>query len=185
MKRIVSRFATVIAVAGMLVGAAVGSAQAAGSASDGYAAQAARIGLSKAQAASLQREVDTYLTKNGGTQVGINKIQLDDGVLLVPLPGEQHARDLAIPADAQINGCPYYDFCVYSGTYYSGNVHYWSSCTNHQMTWSGPGSWINNQSTGTRARMKNSAYTVIYTTPGAYSSDPTGDWTPVYWVQPC
>jgi hypothetical protein len=33
--------------------------------------------------------------------------------------------------------------------------------------------------------MYNSNGTLIYTTPGAYSSDMSGDWTPVYSLRNC
>ncbi|MCC3770727.1 hypothetical protein [Streptomyces sp. UNOC14_S4] len=47
------------------------------------------------------------------------------------------------------------------------------------------GSWYNNQSNGTSAYMFNKKRELIYTTPGAPSSDAHGNWGPVWYVQAC
>jgi hypothetical protein len=79
-----------VAGVGLLLAAVV-----VGTAGPGYAApakpnfviQAGDAGLTNAQAASLQTRVNTYLARTGGTQVAINKIDLDGkGTLLLALP---------------------------------------------------------------------------------------------------
>lgn len=77
-------------------GAAGASPAADRNGSPGFAAQASSLGLTSAQADGLQRTADGYLAKTDGTQVAINKIVTRaGGELLIPLPGEKYARDLA------------------------------------------------------------------------------------------
>jgi hypothetical protein len=63
--------------------------------------------LTSAQAQSLEDRVDSYLAKVAGTQVGINKVCMNSGYVLVTLPGEQTARDLDAPIGLQ-EACPYF-----------------------------------------------------------------------------
>jgi Peptidase inhibitor family I36 len=81
--------------------------------------------------------------------------------------------------------CDYGYFCAYSGTNFTGSVIKMYECKSYTIPWSGNGSWINNQSTGTKAKMYGAGGNLIYTTPGAYSSDSSGDWTSVYNVRNC
>ncbi|ORT55627.1 hypothetical protein BKD26_31480 [Streptomyces sp. CB03238] len=157
----------------------------------GFDAQAHKAGLSSAQAEVLQARVDAELDRFGGTQTAANEIRLPDGSeLLLPLPGEAHARDLDAPAQVRDqrapSSCGSYTFCAYSGTNFTGTVKRQRLCSEPiSIVWNGPGSWSNNQSSGTRARMYNGSGRLIYTTPGAYSEDRNGDWTPVAKVDAC
>src|SRR4051812_737526 len=85
------------------------AAQTAGHA--GFAAQVEQAGLTTAQARGLQVKVDHYLATQGGTQVAANKIAVKGGEIIVAVPGERYARDLARPASVHPRGaCPYKDF---------------------------------------------------------------------------
>lgn len=154
-----------------------------------YAAQARRAGLTTPQAAALQKKVDGYLTHLGGKQVAPNVIDLGGkGSVFVALPGEAHPRDLANGAlyDPCAGGGadPYY-FCAYSGIDWTGTSIAMYTCKSYTIPYAGNGSWDNNQSTGTKARMYNPSGTLIYTTLGARSYDDVGNWTPVHTVRNC
>jgi hypothetical protein len=74
------------------------------------------VGLSCAQEQTVQKRVDEYLSEVGGTQVALNKIDLDGtGMMLVALPGEATARDLSRPRAAHV--CYGGDFCGWSKAY--------------------------------------------------------------------
>ncbi|BAU81211.1 hypothetical protein SLA_0256 [Streptomyces laurentii] len=195
----VPRRAAVLVASVVLAGtaAAVGQASADTSAAPragDFAAQARAAGLSAAQARVLQDSVDAQLALEGGTQTAANEITLPGGVdLLVPLPGESKARDLDAPATRNTGtlappaDCGSYTFCAYSGEGFTGVVKRQMRCSDTPLSigWSGNGSWSNNQSSGTRARMYGSGGNLIYTTPGAYSEDRSGSWTPVFKVDAC
>jgi hypothetical protein len=150
-----------------------------------YTAQTRYAGLTSTQAATLQDRVDRYLATDGGVQTAANEIRRPDGSdLLLALPGQASAQDLLNPAAAP-GSCPHYYFCAYSSTSFHGDIIKMYSCIPYSMPFSGTGSWSNNQSSGTKARMANRSATTIYVTPGAYSQDTSGDWTPVWYVQPC
>jgi hypothetical protein len=158
-----------------------------------FGTQASSLGLTSTQAATLQAEVNGYISKLGGTQVAINKINLNNrGYVLLALPGKQ----TLVP-----HVCGYGYFCAYSGANFTGdsvNMYY---CHRYLIpftsSWrTGSGSWANNQYkntptrariTPTRARMYNRATPrrLIYTTPKPYSQDKHANWTPVAIVQPC
>jgi len=186
-KRIALRRLIVVLMAALFaIPTVIGTANAApGSTGDrqDFTAPATGAGLTSTEAAALQKRVDAYLTKSGGTQVAANEIRLSDGgSLLLALPGEKYARQLSDPVGTQAS-CPYYYLCYYSGTYYTGDVRSAYSCSiNYYVPYVGYGSWINNQTPGTRAQFKNQYYQTIYTTPGAYSASPSYYWTPVYWT---
>jgi hypothetical protein len=103
--------------ASLTVAAGAGAAHAVPSHPD-FAAQARGAHLSGAQAADLQRRVDSYLSRSGGTQVSINEIDLGAaGSILLTLPGMDRAREVnaagrVAPAAA---ACNYYYFCAFSG----------------------------------------------------------------------
>ncbi|MFI8103047.1 hypothetical protein [Streptomyces sp. NPDC086023] len=152
-----------------------------------YADQAARAGLTAAQTKSLQKQVDGYLAKTGGRQSAANEITLPSGgTLTVALPGERKARSLA-SAGAAFVDCPYYYFCAYQYENYGGTQIREDSCGTHtSIPWAGYGSYINNQTSGTQARLENSSKQVLYYSRGAYAAVPTGVyWTPVYYFNPC
>lgn len=155
-----------------------------------FEAQGRAAGLSAAQINLLQAETTRYLRVLGGRQVALNKIDVDGkATAWIALPGEQHPRELSGDAGALDVNCDgsadHYHFCAYSGTYFTGSQIDMYACGTYSIPWSGNGSWDNDQSTGTQARMYGSAGTVIYTTPPAHSWDYSGDWTPVYKVRNC
>ncbi len=185
-----------VAAGAALLGAAVITAPAVASGTQNgtasFRAEAVRDGLSSQQISGLQKQVDSFVAKSGGTQIAANKVALKGGSVTFTVPGEKYARDLNSglngndPATAAAS-CAYYNFCGYKGANFSGAQWNVASCSLHEVPdgWNSGGSWINNQSTGTRARMYNKSKSLIYTTPGAYSSDAYGDWGPVWYVRPC
>ncbi|MFC4609919.1 hypothetical protein ACFO9E_19200 [Streptomyces maoxianensis] len=177
--------ALIAATAIGLTGPATAATSAAGNGQGRFAAQAKQAGLTGAEAKQLQTSVDGYLATQGGTQVAANKIALPGkGEIVVALPGERQARDLTGAKTAR--ACPYENFCMYTGTNYSGTqFNLWRCQTYDLSNWNYPGSWINNQTPGTRARFLDRNYNTIYTTPGAYSYSSYYNWAPVWHVIPC
>jgi hypothetical protein len=180
---------TAVAAAAVLFGTAT-PASAAPATGTPFARQAAAAHLSPAQTRAVQAKVDGYLAKVGGRQVALNEIAFDGGRLRVTLPGEAQPRDFATGTGQRTaNPCSSVSyngwFCAYSGTYYTGDQLNWYSCTSYIMPWSTTGSWKNNQSSGTRARFYSSTGALYYTTPGAYSSNVSYGWRPIYTVRPC
>ncbi|MFD5570931.1 MULTISPECIES: hypothetical protein [Streptomyces] len=157
-----------------------------------FAEQARAAHLTAAQTSALKSEVNRYLMKTGGKQVALNKIEVDGATLLVAIPGEDRPRDFAAgkgtraAADPCLTGAVYSGyFCVYSQEVYQGSYYYWYSCAKRSMPWAGYGSWINDQTPGTRATFYNSSGGVAYTTPAPYSSDDSYYWTPIWHVRNC
>lgn len=168
-------------------GAATG--QAGPASHPGFRAQAKDLGLNGSQARTLQDRVDGYLATTGGTQVAVNKIALKTGgQLLLALPGEERAREVS-PAGADrlaAIACPYTYVCAYSGTDFTGDVFMLYTCDRlTPISWTGTGSWINNQNSTLHARFYNSAGNVGWTSPGGYSEDRAAPWGWVYWLSPC
>jgi len=156
-----------------------------------FEAQARTAGLSAGQAASLQQKVDTYLATVGGTQVAPNRIQLVGATVYVAAPGEEHPRDLTGATEAMIDPCagrsaePKH-MCAYRSTGFTGDEVDMYACGRYYFsTWSGPGSWDNNQSTGTVARMYGPSGAWVYSTKPAHSWDSNGNWTPVHSIVNC
>ncbi|MFI2733565.1 peptidase inhibitor family I36 protein [Streptomyces sp. NPDC018711] len=162
------------------------SAAGAATGGDAFAAQARSAGLTGAQAKSLQKQVDAYLAKSGGTQVGANKIALPGGELLLPLPGEERARDLDAPAGVAAASCPYTYVCAYYGQNYTGSELRLFTCNYPvYINWYTTGSWINNQRAELRAKFYDKSGVLRWTSPGGYSSDPAADWRWVGYLSPC
>ena len=161
----------------------------ANSARPDFAAQARGYGLSDAQAASLQRRVDTYLARTGGTQVAINKIDLDGkGVLLLTLPGQKHAHEIGAPnrPDATFADCEVRNFCAYSAPDLTGDLIMYYYCTYKlSMPFAGYGSYFNIQIAGASAHFYDSNRAYMYDSLAAFSSSSPFYWSPVYWVKPC
>ncbi|MEU8353115.1 hypothetical protein [Streptomyces sp. NPDC048845] len=166
---------------------------AAGTPAADFGAQVRAAGLTPAEARTLQARVADELAREGGVRTAANEITRANGTeLLLVLPGETYARDLDAPATQNVgaaaapSSCAYYTFCAYRGTNFTGDVLRQKRCADIiYINWFGNGSWSNNQSSGARARMYGSANNVIYTTPGAYSEDRVGDWSPVFHVDAC
>ncbi|MFG3223893.1 hypothetical protein ACGF07_03780 [Kitasatospora sp. NPDC048194] len=184
-----------IALAGLsvLCGATTAAAAPAKPASaQRFEAQARAAGLTAGQASSLQEKVDSYLATVGGTQVAPNRIQLAGATVYVAVPGEDHPRDLTGTAGAVSydpcagGGADYKHMCAYRGTWYTGDEVDMYNCARYYFsTWSGPGSWDNNQTTGTVARMYGASGAWVFSTKPAHSSDPNGNWTPVHSIVNC
>ncbi|MFE7531798.1 peptidase inhibitor family I36 protein [Kitasatospora sp. NPDC057542] len=150
-----------------------------------FSAQARSLGLNSAQAKSLQTRADDYLAKTpGARQVAVNKIALNGGELLLPLPGEERARDL--DANSLSSGCPYTYVCAYSGTNFTGEELRLFTCNYPvRIYWSGTGSWINNQRSTLYAKFYDVNGNLGWTSPGGYSEDRAAPWGWVYWLSPC
>ncbi|MGH4029629.1 peptidase inhibitor family I36 protein [Actinomycetota bacterium Odt1-20B] len=189
------RVAVATAGALLMLGAGVASAQAgpAAPAASTFARQAESAHLTSAQTRAVQAKVDGYLKKTGGTQVALNKIDLNGkGEILVALPGEPRPRSLA-PAGtkgAAVDHCldgPVYSgyFCAYEKDFYQGDETQMYYCQSYPMNYRRGGSWINDQTPGRRARMYGRNGNLLYTTPPPYSYDRQGDWYHVFTVRPC
>ncbi|MFK4070815.1 hypothetical protein [Streptomyces sp. NPDC029674] len=189
------------AVGGLLMlVAGVGTAEAGSgpSTASRFAQQAESARLTSAQTTALQADVDRYLKKMGGTQVALNKIDLNGkGEVLVALPGEAHPRDFASGNGMRAAADPCLDvpgvsgnFCAYQKNEFQGTIIKMRQCNTkyYVSTWGAGGSWVNDQTRNVesrRARMYNPSGTLVYKTPRAYSSDAYGDWRPVRYVIPC
>ncbi|UQA96665.1 hypothetical protein [Streptomyces halobius] len=159
----------------------------------GFTAQARAAGLSASQADALQEKVKRYLDTMGGKQVAPDRIQLDGGMVYLTVPGEKNPRDLAAEAGAAPyynpcagGGADYKHMCAYRSTNFSGDTVDMYTCKRYYFsTWGGRGSWDNNQTTGTVARMYNPSGSLIYRTPPAHSWDANGSWDPVRSIVNC
>ncbi|WP_051756009.1 peptidase inhibitor family I36 protein [Kitasatospora purpeofusca] len=160
-----------------------------GAARAGFSAQARSLGLDSSQAKNLQNRVDGYLAKTpGASQVAANRITLSGGgELLLTLPGEERARDLAAAGNPGLSaGCPYTYVCAYSGEDFTGDELRLFTCNYPvNITWAGTGSWINNQRSTLYARFYDRNHNVGWTSPGGYSEDRHAPWGWVYWLSPC
>lgn len=194
----ITRFTTAAAIALALASAVATAGQAvagtaAGSAAE-FGAQSRAAGLTSAQSRALQADVDARLAREGGVQTAANEITLANGTeILLVLPGETYARDLDAPARrnagtlAAPSSCGSYTFCAYRGANFTGEVKRQKLCseTIDVSSWTGTGSWSNNQSSGTRARMYGGSGELRYTTPGAYSEDRSGSWNTIFKIDAC
>lgn len=151
-----------------------------------FMSQSKSLGLTPAQAKALQAEAEVNVARTGGTQVAPNKIDLGGATMTLAVPGEKYARDLTQPRSTRAAAsCAHGHMCAYRGRNYSGNTIDMYRCADYRIPWATRGSWINNQTAGTRARFKSSDGVVRWTSPGAYSSDPDADWSWVHWVRNC
>ncbi|GID30453.1 hypothetical protein [Paractinoplanes brasiliensis] len=83
--------------------------------------------------------------------------------------------------------CPYYTFCAFPYANFRGQAVYAEDCAAvYKFRWSSTnGSWINNQTPGTRARINYMDGTHWYV-PGAYSEQSSGmGWYRVDSIEPC
>ncbi|MFC5148780.1 hypothetical protein [Streptomyces aureoversilis] len=98
------------------------------------------------------------------------------------------ARTSAVSgATAAPSDCPKYYFCGYKDANFKRLAFKFKDCYVQEIPdgLNSGGSWYNNQSDGTRAKMLNKQRVVIYTTPGAPSSDAHGNWAPVWYIDAC
>jgi hypothetical protein len=130
-----------------------------------------------AQAQQLQARADFYLAKMGGVQVAPDRIDLGGATVHLLAP------------DSPAYACAYRHMCAYHYINYAGegnDVIDMEKCGQRwYIPWVGRGSWINNQTPGTRARFYDTAGNLGWTSPGAYTSDPNCDWGWVGTILPC
>ncbi|MFE6667458.1 hypothetical protein ACFVFH_28345 [Streptomyces sp. NPDC057697] len=182
--------ATLASVCALLIGFDVaGTASAAapdgGSRATAFAAQAQEAGLSRTDAAALQRRVDGYLTTMGGKQIAANKIDLGGGSSVVlTLPGEKRARELT-GSKKILDSCNSKTFCAFQNAQWWGDEIQMVACSDYMIPWTAVGSWINNQTTGTVAQFKDNTATVRWVDGGAFAQDDTADWSWVLYVNNC
>lgn len=181
---------TGLAIVLSIVIAGTGTAHAAvGTSSGEFAQQAKAAGLSTADARFLQSRVDGYLKQLGGKQTAANEIQIAGGaVLTLTLPGESKVRNLAGRSNAVALtglGCPYYYFCAWELNYGTGDQVRAYYCNQlYYIPWTTHGSWENNQTQGTLARLEG-YYGNVITYSYAYDIWYDYNWTPVFWIDPC
>ncbi|MFJ2163230.1 hypothetical protein [Streptomyces sp. NPDC087856] len=149
--------------------------------------QAGRLGLTTTERQSLQSRVDVYLKRTGGTQVALNKVSLDNGkgYVLLTLPGERTVRDISAAGHPSFHGCAYYFFCAFQSVSFEGDVNAWSDCDVDEISFIGYGSWVNNQTAGTRAQFKDESRVTRWTDSGAPTEDNSADWNWVFFVKAC
>ncbi len=169
------------AAAALVVGPALsGSASAEpAAAQSAYARQARAAGLTGAQAAELQQQVDRYLTTHpDARQVSANRLTTEGGAVTIPAPGESRVRDLASPEAAV--ACGEGHLCIVDGR---GRHYDYYRCGRYSFDGIGDGTFNNNQTTGTVARFYNSDGSLRWSNRAKDTG--TASWTPVFFVQPC
>jgi hypothetical protein len=148
-----------------------------------FAGQARAAGLTAKQAAALQGKADAYLAKlgKGVTQKTFNKIALPGADLYLTVPGEAQPRGVAATY------CAYYYFCAYSGERQTGDsIHMYDCGVYNYIPWVSTGSWVNNQTRGTRPWLQFWTDGSWWQMPGAYAQQLTGvGWYPVDGIIPC
>jgi len=156
-----------------------------------FGAQARSAGLTSAEAASLQKRVDGYLAKLGGTQVAANKIDLDGkGVLLLTLPDEAKVRELGTSrgVSAQYNwwDCGLGNFCAFKAQNYTGDMLVYTLCAYQlSMPFADFGSYYNNQTGSVSAHFYDYNHVYMYDSLRSRSMAPKFYWLYVYWIKPC
>lgn len=125
-----------------------------------FAAQADSLGITHAQAQRLQGKVDREVRRTHGAQVELNEVHWDGGNTVFVLPGETRARHLDAFTDATSRGsthyrCPYLNFCYYTKHGYHGTMHELLHCRYYGTPYPIM-SYVNNQTTGKRARFYDS-----------------------------
>ncbi|MET8848495.1 hypothetical protein [Amycolatopsis sp. NPDC004625] len=183
--------AATLAVA-LLAAMAVAAPVHAATQSDRFDVQMSSAHLTAAQRATLKAEVATYVTSTNGNQTAANVVAFAGGEVRIALPGEAYPRDFALPEVVNPDPDPCLTgpvgsgyFCAYQGSSYAGTEYAWYHCGTYSIPFHHGGSWINDQSSGTVARMYNSSGKDIFNTPPAYSSDANADWWPVWQVKNC
>lgn len=151
-----------------------------------FAAQAAEADLTAGEAEQLQEEVDAYLDDFGGTQVSANKIELEDGHIVVAAPGERYAHDLAAPGDVSTYAiCALGYFCMNTGMFNTGTQFDFFTCETRALrNWVGNGSYRNNQYVPTTALLLDQNHNVV-TRSVSPDNDFIYNWTPIWYVDPC
>ena len=147
-----------------------------------FAAEGRSAGLTAAQQGALQGKVDAYLTKLGPTarQSNFNTIALKGADIHVAVPGEAH------PRTALGTYCAYKYFCAYSGEWQNGDdIHMYDCGVAFYIPWYTTGSWVNNQTRGTRPVLQFTDYST-WVMPAAYAQQLSGvGWSPVLYITAC
>ncbi|GIF04210.1 hypothetical protein Asi03nite_17480 [Actinoplanes siamensis] len=147
-----------------------------------FAAEGRAAGLDAGQARALQGEVNLYLAKYGkaARQVSFNTIALKGADIHVAVPGEAHPRGIAGTY------CAYKWFCAYEYEYQNGSdIHMYDCGVTWYIPWFTTGSWVNNQTPGTRPLLTFTDGST-WRMPGAYAQQLSGvGWSPVSSIVPC
>ncbi|MGR3866972.1 peptidase inhibitor family I36 protein [Streptomyces graminifolii] len=149
-----------------------------------FASQAESLGLTKPEAQQLQARVDSYLSKLGGRQVAVNKIDLAGAEVLLALPGEKTARDVTTKSEPGLV-CPELYFCAWSQMWFTGDKIFMYHCNNWYIPWVSTGSWMNNQTNGTVAYFLDDRGIARWHDQGAVDDDLDADWSWVHYVYNC
>jgi hypothetical protein len=144
-----------------------------------YTRQALEAGLTGAQAAELQQQVDAYLAAHpGARQVSANRLATEGGAVTLPAPGQSQVRDLASPEAAV--ACAHGHLCIVDGR---GRHYDYYRCGRYSFDGIGDGTFNNNQTSGTVARFYNSDGSLRWTNRAKDTG--TASWTPVFYIRPC
>lgn len=192
MRKVLACTAALAGALVMLAGAAAPASSAVASVRPSFAAQARGAGLTRAQAGTLQREVNSFIAKHGGTQAAINEVKFRGGDIVFAAPGQKYAHVVTGRSTAAVlsspEKCPYENFCIYQGTHFTGTYANYFYCNIYNpilKLFTGTGSWKNNQIAGVKAYFYGPTVNLIYTTAAAYSNNANYNWTPVYYVEAC
>lgn len=85
--------------------------------------------------------------------------------------------------------CPFYYFCAWNDINGFGTQQNFTTCGDplelNGSGWNSYGSWMNNQTTGTKAYFENKSFQVIGSSTPALSLNGSFNWYPVWYVDPC
>ncbi len=147
-----------------------------------FAAEGRAAGLTTGQSRALQGEVNAYLAKLGAkaTQISFNTIAIPGGEVHVAVPGE------ARPRGTLGTYCAYKYFCAYEYEYQNGSdIHMYDCSVVPTIPWFTTGSWVNNQTRGTRPLLTFTDGST-WRMPAAYAQQLAGvGWSPVLSIDPC
>ncbi len=152
-------------------------------------AVAAGPDLSSSEQQELQRAVDAELAKHGGRQVAPNKVVWANGgaATTIPYPNQRAARALSSSMGVQWgdpSSCAYGNFCVYTGSGYTGNRTDFYNCrayTFYDDFWS----YVNNQTSHTVATLYLDQPGGPDYTPGAWHGQFTWNGLNYSSIKPC
>jgi hypothetical protein len=184
--------AAAVAAFGLALVTVVGQGMAAAAPGNGggtassFAAQARQVGLTPAQAATFQREIDGVVRRTGGTQVTVNKVVKPGMTVLVPLPGERVAREYNQVGPLAVPVCRRGYFCTWDEIKYEGYQVDYYYCYDWQITdFAHNGSYYNNQTGGARARFYDDERREYAPSLPPGQGDPMYNWQMIYYINPC
>ncbi|GAA3378384.1 hypothetical protein [Streptomyces racemochromogenes] len=168
--------ATMTATAALMAGPVL-TAEA--STTTAFSQQTRAAGLTAAQTAGLQQQVDALLASDpSARQVSANKLSTAGGSVVLRAPGQTETRDLASPDTAL--ACGNGHLCITDG---NGNNYDYYRCGYYDFNGVGNGTFNNNQTSGTRARFYNSDGSERWS--NVAKDTGTASWTPVFHIRPC